>query len=471
MGGSYGRFDSVRSRKHMKKYFFIFLFFLLPAGAKAYDGSYLNTFESCTTGTSTEACDLTELGKSAWTNDDYAHISETKAYAGTKSALIDGGIAWSYADFWDGEGEYASSTSYISASGRLLWEDYGSSDGSKDIFSSTGAPIWFVFDLSEHTLDLVSTSSVMLYDDFVDLTIDDWVHFNISVNCETSAYSLSLYTVSKSYEISSYLDTPCYEDNQLNFSFLNYPGDTYLDNLAVDITFSYYDPDAEIIDYPGPFYGNIQVGSVGFAPISLTYCYFSDDTCRIRFDYGFDNIGASVFLLPEYAESLSEAIDSELDLADQYLLSGELTPTIRDSETTDNYWIAVIDADISTSSIYEVTVEWIASTTDDISSTNFIIRYLKQCFPLSIFFQTRDILRNAERNAVDRAEISFNDLIPSEFSGVTVASGTLFSASMLEENLSVWNDYVYPTMQALVYLLFAAIVFIEVYFIFKKSGL
>lgn len=112
--------------------------------------------------------------------------------------------------------------------------------------------------------------------------------------------------------------------------------------------------------------------------------------------------------------------------------------------------------------------EWQASTTEEEEGwSGYIETRLNKflnIFPLSVFADVL-YLRNKilEDWNTSPLEVTFNDLIPAEYTGITSTS-TLLSADLINDNLSLWEDKIYPAIEDLVYF------FWFVWFIFFIKG-
>jgi len=211
----------------------------------------------------------------------------------------------------------------------------------------------------------------------------------------------------------------------------------------------------------------IQVGSEYFNYTTPTICcYDCNETCYLRIFYTYPDIGSAVYLLPQSSNNLIDAVDFIENLPDSDQLIYDLTPTQRTASATDEYYIFVYDTDLTTSTLYEAEVIWRsnAQITSATSSENygFIRKYLGKVFPLSIIYQIKDIFdrAGAETNTT-KLDIKFNDILPAEYTGYTSTS-TILSAGLINNNLSFWQLKVYPSLQALIWIIALLIAYFEI---------
>jgi len=244
----------------------------------------------------------------------------------------------------------------------------------------------------------------------------------------------------------------------------------FIDTIASSSDYAVWEG-VEVVDLPGPGEIYVQTGVANFDFMRVTFCFWDQTNCEIRFDYSYDNIGDTVLLFPEDAPTIYDYVDYIAALPNSAQLSGILSPTIQSADADDTYRIMVIPAGGGTSTLYEMaTVHWRASSTDDIVATSFVLTYFKQIFPVSIILQIRDIIKHnldlANENT--KLNITFNDVLPAKYSGLT-SSASLLSANLLEDHLPIWNTILYPLFTALCWLVMAIIVFFEVRAVVRKQ--
>lgn len=257
----------------------------------------------------------------------------------------------------------------------------------------------------------------------------------------------------------------------------------YYDGTAGDdLYFGMYgtttDFTADVIDldwfYLGYGTSTVKIGSQSLYAINpLCDINFPDD-CKVRVNLSYEYTDVNVKLI-----DLSYNIIDSIDLDnDAMLRQVKLTPTTRTSTTTDEYVVAVYENGDLTSALEDVFVTWYDSTTDLTPSTfgylvDNVTDSFKKTFPLNVLFEIAQKFKTyyQEYNAENNAMLTFNDVVPSEYSGV-VSTSTIISADLLEESFDVasdnlWTEFIYPFLNAVIWLF----VFLIIYFDFVNTDL
>lgn len=240
----------------------------------------------------------------------------------------------------------------------------------------------------------------------------------------------------------------------------------YFDNMLYDLTDVDDFSSVGIVELPEMGEVTVQVGSEDFEFPEHLWCSFDQTDCRIRINYRFEDIGSMVLLLPEDAESVIEYVDVITELQNKDSLFDYLDPTIRSSSSTDQYRIFVSPTSGS-STLYEmVNVHWVdpSQLTENANMTQGIMGYFRNLFPLSVVLQIKSIFDNWSTASTTPIAITFNDLIPAEYSGVTNVAPIL-QKDLINDNLSIWQAKIYPFMETLVW------IFGFIYLIFRMKSL
>ncbi len=298
--------------------------------------------------------------------------------------------------------------------------------------------------------------------DFEDVLVENvWFYVSISVRENTFYVSYSQEENSFEQEVNKRSNTLEIDNVYIKPKYGTIP--IYYDDFRILSSISNWDS-VGVIELPDIGEVYTQTGSEDFNWIHDTYCNFDDEDCLIRFDYRYADIGSMVLLLEDTATSTTQYIDVIESLEDKKQLSDTLKPIIRSSEQKDIYQYFV-SPDTGSSTLYQYAyVHWIA-TSSDIENAGFIIKYLKNVFPLSIFFQIKQIIdfNIAQENVYDPVDLDFSTLVHEEGrSELGSGTTTLLSANLLNDNLPLWQDKFYPLMQYFIWLMTLLLVFLRV---------
>lgn len=247
----------------------------------------------------------------------------------------------------------------------------------------------------------------------------------------------------------------------LHFYTGNTNGTTYVDHLGYGFEWDLGIDEVTIYELP-EWHGEIQIGSANFAFTEHTYCELDDTDCVVRIDYGFQDIGTIALLMPEDAASVEDYVDL-VELTDKPLLYETLTPTLRSASTTDAYRIFLIPETGSSTLTDLLYVHWVEELEADDQIAG-IMSYFKNIFPLSIIIQIKDMFTIWGSDDYTPINLTFNDLIPAEYSGVTSTS-TILSSELITDNLSLWEEKIIPFMELFVWLF----TFLYIIFRFKSA--
>jgi len=209
--------------------------------------------------------------------------------------------------------------------------------------------------------------------------------------------------------------------------------------------------DVEIIELPD-FTGTAQVGMDSFFFPEKIECQISDTNCKITIQYRYEDIGKMVLLMPQEATSTLDYADMVENLPDQYLLKYDLYPTVRSSARVDTYRYFLYDDSIGTGELFADTkVYWVTATSsseDTLLGT--VWGYFKRMFPLSLYFDVNDSFERAQIATGTPIDVNLNDVLVDP---AYTASGTLFSAHLISDNLPLWNTHILPFQKWLFYIL------------------
>lgn len=103
------------------------------------------------------------------------------------------------------------------------------------------------------------------------------------------------------------------------------------------------------------------------------------------------------------------------------------------------------------------------TTTGDAATGKDIIDRLINVFPISILNQLRSALQDVYDTEATGISVDMRSLVDSELYP-QVASGTiLLSADLIEDNFPLWNTHIYPTMEAIVYIIATIMIIIIIF--------